>query len=166
MLLTFVLLVCSYSPIFAPVAPSCASDCIYGFTNPKYPSFPLPGTLQGDITLNTNNPIKFTNGSNIASGKTCNSDTFSALTSAGWVTSYTDANGQTSSFSSMFYATQLNVKIRTIQTKQANLESFLIGNPLKLALTCNNGVIGCIYFTVGGASSNSPPGALACNYGD
>lgn len=155
----------------------CSTSCKFSFTNPVYPSFTLPAAQPnspGDVTLNTGNSIIFTNGASIASGQGCNSGNLYALVSNAWTSTYIDATGSSSSFANAIYATGLNVMVRTIQSNQANLgniaflfayhlvfspllASFLSGLPLKLELTCNNGVAGCIYFTVGGTSSNTLP---------
>ena len=157
------------------------TDCIYGFTNPTYPSFVLPPSQPnspGDVQLNHNNPIRLANGSNLAAGQGCNSRGFSYYEhSLGkFLNTYIDAEEHNSSIVDVFYATnhdQLNV--RTIQTHQANLgllsfstmllglivsfafeiASFLTDRILKIDLDCNNGLLGCAYFTVGNGSYNS-----------
>ena len=52
------------------------SDCIYSFTDPSFPSFPLPPAQPnrlGNVQLNKKNPIRFANGSSIAAGQGCSS---------------------------------------------------------------------------------------------
>ncbi|CAF1283105.1 unnamed protein product [Adineta ricciae] len=140
---------------------SFPTDCIYGFTNPAYPSFVLPPpqpNSPGDVQLNYNNPIRLANGSNLAAGQGCNSRGFSYYEPGlgKFLNTYIDAEERNSSIVNVFYATnhdQLNV--RTIQTHQANLASFLTDRILKIDLDCNNGLLGCAYFTVRNGSYNS-----------
>ncbi|CAF0967779.1 unnamed protein product [Rotaria sordida] len=143
-----------------------ASTCIYAFTDPFYPSFTLPPAQPnspGDVQLNKNNPIRLANGSNLAVGQGCNSRTFSyyETSSEQFLTTYIDVNRQNSSIVDIIYATNHDqLYVRTIQLNQANLASFLAGKILKIDLNCNNGLLGCAYFTVESSSSNTLPTIL------
>ncbi|CAF1337656.1 unnamed protein product [Adineta steineri] len=139
------------------------TECIYAFTDPFYPSFTLPPpqpNSPGDVQLNKNNPIRFANGSNLAAGQGCNSRGFSYYepSQEGFLTTYIDSNEQNTSITDIIYATKHDqLFARTIQSNHAYLASYLAGKLLKIELDCNNGLLGCAYFTVGGESSSSLP---------
>ncbi|UJR11056.1 hypothetical protein I4U23_015240 [Adineta vaga] len=157
-LLTFVLL-CGI--INAEIAVTFPTDCIYGFTNPIYPSFILPPpqpNSPGDVQLNKNNPIRLANGSNLAAGQGCNSRGFSYYepSQEQFMNTYIDATERNSSIADIIYATNHDqLYVRTIQINHANLASFLVERILKIDLDCNNGLRGCAYFTVGNTTYNS-----------
>ena len=104
-------------------------DCLYAFTDPRYPSFTLPSaqpTSPGDIQLNPDNPIRFANGSSIAHGQGCNSGTFAYATDDDdanpFSSTYEDCEGRISDIGNLIYATkQDQLFVRTIQSNQANL---------------------------------------------
>jgi hypothetical protein len=104
--------------------------CIYAFTDPFYPSFTLPPAQPyspGDVQLNQNNPIRFTNGSSIAPGQGCNSRDFSYYDSIldQFLNTYIDSTGANTSIADIIYATsQDHLNVRTIQTNQANLGQY------------------------------------------
>ena len=137
------------------------TKCIYAFTNPFYPSFPLPPAQPnspGDVQLNKNNPIRLANGSLLAAGQGCNSVLFSYYHEASeqFLSTYSDVNEQTSEIGDLIYATHHDqLYARTIQSSQANLGAFLGGKRLKIDLICNNGLAGCALFTVVDQFDNS-----------
>jgi hypothetical protein len=132
------------------------NTCCYKFGTVQLPSFSLPAPLSGDITLSSAaGPIVLANGNTLQ--QSCNSDTFEYYdpSTSSWRQSYVDSNGATQSSISNFYATNYEVKIRTIQSSQSNLATVLNGKYGKLWITCNNGYRSCIQFVVNGIAQST-----------
>lgn len=121
--------------------------CLFKFKNGAYPTFTMPAAQPnspGDVTLNNGNPIMFSN----AEAQGCNSQRTEYWNGSQWTQSWVNVNGQTQSSISNFYATSNQLKVRTIQTNQANLRNVLAGKAIRTYMTCNNNVNSCVQYTV------------------
>lgn len=128
--------------------PSC---CAYCFASPALPSVIIPPaqpSSPGDRMMAS--PIVMANGSPLQQG--CNGDVFEYWNSetSSWIGTYTGLDGQSRTFSHVFYVTNGNqLWISTLQSWQSNLAQLLEGRLGRLQITCNNGQQSCMQFTIG-----------------
>jgi hypothetical protein len=136
----------------APKSTVPENTCCYKFNSIQLPSIILPKVLTAEISLGS---IILANGISLL--QSCNSDIFEYYdpSTSAWKQSYVDVNGATQSSISNFYATNYEVKLRTLQSNQANLAVLLSGKYGRLWLTCNNGYRSCIQFVVNGTAQST-----------
>ena len=118
---------CIYFQQYLFISGNLEGTCIYGFTDPFYPSFTLPPAQPyspGDIQLNPNNSICLADGSSLNPGEGCNSRAFSyyEFELVQFLTTYIDATRENTSLADLIYATNHDhLNVRTIQSNQANV---------------------------------------------
>ena len=69
---------------------------------------------------------------------------------ATWQSTYTNTDNQAQQLSSLIYATQSSIVVRTLQTSDATLAAQINNTLLRVDLTCNHDMHSCVEFAVGG----------------
>lgn len=118
---------------------------------PVFTLLPTAGaSANADYLLNSNNPIVVNTGAPIPSGQGCTGSDLQYLDdNLTWNRTWRDASGISRVGIDNFYATnQIGIAVRPFQTWQQPLIPLLSGRLVRLSLTCQNGISGCVKFFV------------------